>query len=137
ELPAGDGKTIDIVADEEIENMLENKIGRRDDVDAREDGNLSLIVRLAAFEDVILLSHYLKQDESVDMESGLYVYDDHYYIYLEFCYDDVDNGIQEDMISQVFEFADDTDVTIHVLEEYGKQIFAEDTFAQIRAYFPA
>lgn len=137
ELPTGDGKTIDIEVDEKIENMLENKFGRRDDVDDREDGNLSLIVRLADFEDVIQLSHYLKQHETVDMDSGLYFYDDHYYLYLEFFYDDVDDDIQEDMISQVFEFADDTDVTIHVLEEYGKQIFAEDTFAQIRAYFPA
>src|SRR5699024_130620 len=137
ELPTGDGKTIDIEVDEKIENMLENKFGRRDDVDDREDGNLSLIVRLADFEDVIQLSHYLKQHETVDIDSVLYFYDYHYYLYLEFFYDDVDDDIQEDMISQVFEFADDTDVTIHVLEEYGKQIFAEDTFAQIRAYFPA
>src|SRR5699024_12028992 len=101
------------------------KFGRRDDVDDREDGNLSLIVRLADFEDVIQLSHYLKQHETVDMDSGLYFYDDHYYLYLEFFYDDVDDDIQEDMISQVFEFADDTDVTIHVLEERSEEHTSE------------
>lgn len=143
ELPTENGKTIDISVDDKIEDMLDDKFGDSDEKSSKskkeedEDGNLSLNVMFNDFEDVIQLSHYF-QDNTDKIEDTLFHYDDNYYLYLEFPQDEeVKDDQQEDMISQVFEFANDTEVTIHFLEEYGKQIFSDNTFEQVRSHFPA
>ncbi|WP_077325122.1 adaptor protein MecA [Virgibacillus siamensis] len=140
ELPTENGNTIDISVDDNIENMLDHKFGENKGKSAKdddEDGNLSLIVKFGDFEDVIQLSHYFDGfDEEVD--NSLFHYKDNYYLYVEFIGEaEDDDDRQEDLISQIFEFADDTEVTIHLLEEYGKQIFEENTLSQVREHFPA
>jgi adapter protein MecA 1/2 len=138
ELPDENGKTVDISVDEKIEDVLDDKFGKekagKNNVTDEKDGNLSLIVRFNDFEDVIQLSHYFKGNED-ELDNMLYHYDDNYYLYIEFPQEDDDR--QEDLLSQIFEFAVDTDITIHFLEEYGKQIFENDTFGQIRSHFSA
>ncbi|HLR61729.1 MAG TPA: adaptor protein MecA [Lentibacillus sp.] len=138
ELPDENGKTVDISVDEKIEDVLDDKFGKekagKNNVKDEKDGNLSLIVRFNDFEDVIQLSHYFKGNED-ELDNMLYHYDDNYYLYIEFPQEDDDR--QEDLLSQIFEFAVDTDITIHFLEEYGKQIFENDTFGQIRSHFSA
>lgn len=143
ELPTENGKTIDISVDDKIEDMLDDKFGDSDEKSSKskkeedEDGNLSLNVMFNDFEDVIQLSHYF-QDNTDKIEDTLFHYDNNYYLYIEFPQDEeVKDDQQEDMISQVFEFANDTEVTIHFLEEYGKQIFSDNTFEQVRSHFPA
>ncbi|MUK90574.1 adaptor protein MecA [Ornithinibacillus sp. L9] len=139
ELPIDDGNTIDIPVDEKVESLLEEKFGKNisddeslEDVD---DSNLWIIVSFEDFEDVIQLSHSF-QDETNSIEEALYALNDKYYLYLEFSNEDSDESLQEDIISRVLEFADDSDVTIHYLEEYGKKVFAANTFSQVREYFP-
>ncbi|MFD2759822.1 adaptor protein MecA [Lentibacillus juripiscarius] len=138
EIPAENGKTVDISVDEKIDDMLDDKFGTEKTADAdseeEDDGALSLIVRFPDFEDVIQLSHYL-EDSAEELENSLFHYNDDYYLYVAFPQEDDDR--QEDLLSQIFEFGADTEVTIHILEEYGKQIIEQDTFAQIRSYFPA
>ncbi|WP_404451746.1 adaptor protein MecA [Virgibacillus necropolis] len=141
ELSTENGKTIDLSVDEDIENMLENKFGKSTDKDAEEneveeEGNLSLVLRFNDFEDVIQLSHYF-QDETDSFQDSLFYFNNNYYFYLEFIDESLDDDKQEDVISKIFEFGKDTDVTIHYLEEYGKKIFTDDTFEQVRNYFPA
>ncbi|WP_163972187.1 adaptor protein MecA [Oceanobacillus halotolerans] len=140
ELPTESGKTIDISIDEKIEDMLEEKFGSNETAKLPEpldDGeNLSMIVRFQDFEDVIQLSHYFADIPKNESEK-LFHYNGHYYLYVEFDQDELDDSEQEDQISQLFEFANDTDVTVYVLEEYGKTVFEDDTFAQVRTYFPA
>jgi len=143
EIPMQGEDTIDVPVDEKIENLLESKFGKHDEQSTKEsmeteddDGNLWIIVSFADFEDVIQLSHYFL-DETEDVEASLYHYDNKYYLYMEFAQDMLDDHHQEDLISQVFEFADDSDVTIHFLEEYGKKVFENNTFSQVRSYFPA
>ncbi|MFD1040711.1 adaptor protein MecA [Virgibacillus byunsanensis] len=140
ELPTENGKTIDLSVDEKIENMLDDKFGKSDEKSSQEEdeeeGNLSLVVEFNNFEDVIQLSHYFQKDvESVS--DSLFHYRDNYYLYMEFEQDQLNDDEQEDLISLVFEYANDTDVTIHYLEEYGKRILEDDTFEQVRSYFPA
>ncbi|MBP1947231.1 adapter protein MecA 1/2 [Virgibacillus litoralis] len=146
ELPTENGKTIDISVDDKIEDMLDDKFGEGDEKSSKskkeedEDGNLSLSVMFNDFEDVIQLSHYFQdnKDKTDKIEDTLFHYNNKYYLYIEFPQDEeVEDDHQEDMISQVFEFANDTEVTIHFLEEYGKQIFADNTFEQVRSHFPA
>ncbi|GGJ95214.1 adapter protein MecA 1 [Lentibacillus kapialis] len=138
ELPDENGKPVDISMDDKIEDVLDDKFGNekeeQNSESGEEDGNLSLIVRFNDFEDVIQLSHYFKGNDD-ELDNVLYHYKNDYYLYVEFPQEDDDK--QEDMLSQIFEFANDTDVTIHFLEEYGKQIFENDTFKQIRSHFPA
>ncbi|UJL47628.1 adaptor protein MecA [Virgibacillus sp. NKC19-16] len=137
ELPTEDGETVDVPVDKKIENMLEDKYGTSggNNDESEEEDNLSIIVSFRDFEDVIQLSHYFA-DFTGSAEDTLYHYNGSYYLYMEFSDELLDDDIQEDFISQVLEFADDTDVTIHLLDEYGKKIFEADTFAQVRSYFP-
>ncbi|WP_100011483.1 adaptor protein MecA [Lentibacillus sediminis] len=138
ELPTGDGETVDVPVDKKIENMLEDKYGKNEEEDDDEElkeENMWIIVNFDDFEDVIQLSHYL-QDFTGSAEETLYSYKNDYYLFLEFSPDLLDDNLQENFISQVLEFANDSDVTIHLLEEYGKKIFEMDTFAQVRSHFP-
>ncbi|WP_284139408.1 MULTISPECIES: adaptor protein MecA [unclassified Virgibacillus] len=139
EIPTDDGNMIDISIHEKVESLLEEKLDNKnvtEDNDTEEDtGNFWLIVDFASFEDVIQLSHSF-EDVKDDMKSVLYHYENKYFLYIEFAEEVEDEDRQEDLISRVLEFADDADTTIHMLDEYGTLIFAEDTFAQVRNYFP-
>jgi adapter protein MecA 1/2 len=143
EIPIDNENTIDVPVDEKIENMLEKKFGKYEEEPADEsdqpedDENMWIVVSFSDFEDVIQLSHYFQEIEDADLKETLYAYKGKYYLYMEFPEDMFDDNKQEDFISQIFEFADDSELTSHFLEEYGKTVFAGDTFAEIRAYFPA
>ncbi|GAB3059865.1 adaptor protein MecA [Virgibacillus ainsalahensis] len=135
ELPTEDGETAEIPVDKKIENILEDKYGKDENDDGMKEENLWIIVSFNDFEDVIQLSHYFN-DFTGSSEETLYHYNDAYYLYLEFSDDLLDDNLQENVISQLLEFANDSDITIHLLEEYGKTIFEMDTFAQVRSHFP-
>ncbi|API91014.1 adapter protein MecA [Virgibacillus pantothenticus] len=139
ELQTDDGNTVDFPVDKKIENMLEDRFGKEDDEEVSEpdsDENLWIIVSFKDFEDVIQLSHYFTNDDVGTIET-LYHYNDIYYLYMEFSEEDLEEEEQENMISKVFEFGNDTDITIHVLSEYGKIIFDRNTFSEVRSHFPA
>ncbi|ASK60798.1 adaptor protein MecA [Virgibacillus phasianinus] len=137
ELSTENGKTIDLSVDEDIEYMLESKFGKSSNKNAEDEGGiLSLVLRFDDFEDVIQLSHYFQEDTNAFQDS-LFFFNNKYYFYLEFIDESLDGDEREDVISKIFEFGKDTDVTIHYLEEYGKKVFTDDTFEQVRNYFPA
>lgn len=139
ELPTEDG-SVDISIDEKMENLLEEKFGSHEDGESLDDmgENLWLIVSFKEFEDVIQLSHAIEEREQ-DLTNTLYHYQDKYYMYVEFRDEDdyEDDENQENIISRILEFAEDSDITHHVLEEYGNKIFAGDTLRQVRTYFSA
>lgn len=125
---------------ENVEKLLEEKFGTSADAQQETDGNdedsedyFWMIASFKDFEDVIQLSHYFA-DVTEPMESVLYAYKNNYYMYIEFADDIVDDARKEDLISRVLEFGVDSDKTIHVLEEYGKEIFS-DAISQVRTYF--
>jgi len=136
ELPSDDEDSEEAPEEKKIENMLENKFGKNKKKQNDKDENLWIIVSFNDFEDVIQLSHYFRESGGTIKET-LYYHGGKYYLYLEFSQTILDDHIQENLISQVFEFAEDSDVTIHFLEEYGKVVFENDTFSQVRSYFPA
>lgn len=141
ELQTEDGNKVDFPVDEKVENMLEDKFGNAsddsdEDLEDMEEGNMWIIVNFNEFEDIIQLSHYF-QDAIKHAEETLYHYNGRYYLYMEFSQDTLDDNLQENIISQVLEFANDSDISIHMLEEYGKKIFEMNTFEQVRSYFPA
>ncbi|MGM8364380.1 adaptor protein MecA [Virgibacillus sp. W0181] len=136
ELPVNDHETIDITVNDKVENMIGGKINKEKESEQEEDGlPLSVIVRLNEFEDVIQLSHYIHLKEEDDFIKTLYFYNGKYYLYLEFTQDMEER--QEDILSQVFEYGDESNVTIHVLEAYGTEVMKEDVFNQVKVQFSA
>jgi len=141
ELPGEHEESVEITVDEKIENMLGEKFGKsanqidKEDEDDEDDGNLSLIAQFSNFEDVIQLSHYFIKNEN-EAINKLYAYKDKYFLYVEFP-ETMSDERQEDLISQLFEFGDDSDMTIYFLQEYGKEIFAESALSQVQSYFSA
>jgi adapter protein MecA 1/2 len=135
ELQTEDGNTVDFPMDKKIENMLEEKFDKHEEEIQDDDDKLWIIADFNDFEDVIQLSHYFT-DYHIGIRETLYHFDDTYYLYIEFSEEELEEEEQENIISKVFEFGNDSDITIHVLEEYGKKIFKNDTFAQVRKYFP-
>lgn len=141
EMETEDGESMDLPVDDKLESLLEEKFGKQQspenvDEDTISD-NLWIIVDFDEFEDVIRLSHYFNHFTDEFGEDTLYHYNDKYYLYMEFSHDVLDDNRQENLISQVLEFANDSDLSVHLLEEYGKKIFEKDTFSQVRGYFPA
>lgn len=136
ELPIEHGATDEMTVDEKIENILEEKFGGKHELeDGSEEGSLSLIAQFKDFEDVIQMSHYFQEDEQ-DIITKLFAFKDKYFLYVEFP-ETMSDDKQEDLISQLFEFGDDSDMTIHLLEEYGKIIFDERALSQVQMYFSA
>lgn len=103
------------------------------DVELKNHASIWLTTRFQNFEDVVRLSYYFHNDYERDLETSLYHYDDHYYLYIEIPTTLI--PVQENIISQILEFSTESPLTKHVLAEYGKTIFAKDVFAQIRRYF--
>lgn len=147
ELPTDSDGAINIPVDKNIEKMLDDKadvletlssnFSLSDEEEMVEDIDTSIIVSFADFEDVIQLSHYINnQIEASEMEETLYHYNDKYYLYVEFP-NDLEKLEIDDIISQVYEFANDDDITIHLLSEYGKKVIEKNVFSHIRSYFPA
>ncbi|HLR02810.1 MAG TPA: adaptor protein MecA [Virgibacillus sp.] len=139
ELPDGEEKAIDVTVDDKIEDMLEDKFGSNKKTSPEKKTGQKKhvsIFKLENFEDVIQLSHYCHNDLN-QITDRLFYYQDKYYLFLEFPHEMEEETLRDDIVSQVYEFAHDTKMTIHLLEAYGKIIFANNTFDEIRQYFPA
>lgn len=137
QLPIGDDNTIELPVSEKIEDMLEDQFGTSEEQYIKSDNGDShywLIVLFNEFEDVIQLSHYFN-DETPGMNDVLYFYKDKYYLYIEFNDLDLTDDEQEDIMSKIFEFSEESDLTVHILKEYGKEIFKENSLEQVRSYF--
>lgn len=139
-LPLGDDSSIELPVDEKIESLLENRFGPKaketvDENKKQNDEKLSVVVKFNSFEDIIQLSHYFIGSMEGTAEI-LYHYKDDYYYRVEFSQEILNDYEQENMISKILEFAIDADVSLPLLEVYGKEIFTENVLEQIKAYFP-
>ncbi|MDY0407906.1 adaptor protein MecA [Paracerasibacillus soli] len=123
EIP-NDSELEDLSIQEKVENFLESKFGESepDAIEKLEDEEdfFWIIASFKDFEDVIQLSHYL-EDVQDDMNTVLYAYEGSYYLYIEFMNELIEENRQENLISRIFEYGNDSDMTIHILEEYGRK----------------
>ncbi|SDZ75265.1 adapter protein MecA 1/2 [Thalassobacillus cyri] len=141
ELPTENGKTIDMPVDEKIESMLDEKLNEADTHTTDEDTDWSndlepmqFTIRFDEFEDAIQLSHSFQSVK--EFEQSMYHFEDAYYLYIQFNEDNMNDDEQENILSNILEYGNESDITIHRLQEYGKTIFAEDALNQIKSYFP-
>ncbi|MCG5105061.1 adaptor protein MecA [Oceanobacillus alkalisoli] len=140
ELDDEDDDSFELHGEEDIDEILEDTFGKSEehvhDNPGFHEEKLWVIVKFADFEDVIQLSHLMKRDYEI-IEETLYHYEGAYYLYVQFGIEVLDDdNIQTNLTSKIHEFATNSDISLHVLEEYGKKIIEENTFAEIRKYFP-
>ncbi|WP_186575726.1 adaptor protein MecA [Aquibacillus kalidii] len=138
ELPTESGKTFDMPVDDKIESLLEEKFGNSydEDDDRNQNGiqDFSFIVSFKEFEDVIQLSHSFTSVDGVS--DKLYHFEDKYLLLLQFDDELLTDEEQENILSQVLEFGQESSITIYRLEEYGKSIFDSTALEQVKNYFP-
>src|SRR5699024_1678697 len=83
-------------------------------------------------EDIIRLSHSLKNENESKISTKLYGYNGKYYLYIEM--NDITLDYHDDLFSQISEFGEEIDQTVHILSEYVKLIFEKDVFNQIKVF---
>ena len=138
-LDSSDDDDLDMPGEDKIENILEDTFGKNiaeehEEDDLHED-EMWMIVNFDDIEHVIQLSHYMKSDYEIEEET-LFHYNDKYYLYVEFATDILDdNEIQENLVSKMLEFGNDSNISLHVLEEYGKVVIENNTFATLSTHF--
>lgn len=128
--------TIDITINEKAKSIIEEKFGKNeavDDEEVNDDSSLWMTANFHDLEDVIQLSHYFQGNYESDLITVLYFYENKYYIYVELAPKLFE--YQEDILSQILEYSTESDVTYHVLDEYGKVIFENNVFSQMRGHF--
>lgn len=120
---------------EKAKNKAEESLETDEEDAEQEDLGLWMTASFENFEDLIQLSHYFKTVDLSGLHTKVYHYQDKYYIYVELEHD-ID-ARHEDLLSQILEFSKESSVTAHLLEEYGKPIFEEEVFYQVRQLFDA
>jgi len=126
--------TVDITINEKAKNILDEKFGNKsNDEEEIRDSSLWMTTNFDDLEDVIQLSHYFQGDYASDLVTALYHYKHKYYLYIELAPELFD--FQEDILSQVLEYSTESDITYHVLDEYGKIVMEEDVFSQMKEHF--
>lgn len=133
ELPIPSDK--DLPVDEKIEELLDQHIHSRhivDDDTLDEEDILEFLLTFQDFEDVIMLS---KRNELDDLLTKLFYFEGKYYLYVEFPEELIDEEEIDDLLSILLEYGYETPVTIHRVQEYGKEIISQNVFSELRKHF--
>ncbi|WP_377889583.1 adaptor protein MecA [Alkalihalobacillus sp. R86527] len=137
ELPISEDKQLDLPIDENIDKILDDKFTiqnsqETEEAEQLEEEELTFTIGFKDFEDVISLAHGFDADGVVN---GLYNFEDRYYLHVVF-----DEALSEDdqdnRLSQLLEYGYESDLTVHRMQEYGKEILSEQALEQLRVHFP-
>ena len=134
ELPIPNDKMKDIPGEEKIEDLLDQHFTHHSDDDELmlEEENLEFLLAFKDFEDIISLSNREGLD---NLDTKLYHFDGKYYLYTEFPEDLYEEDEIDDILSVLLEYGYETQLTIHRIQEYGKEIMPNHVFTEIRKYF--
>jgi adapter protein MecA 1/2 len=69
-----------------------------------------------------------------DVKNSLYVYENSYYLYVEFM-DEIEEDQLDNTLSLLLEYGHESQLTIHRIEEYGKEIINEQALAVVNKHF--
>jgi adapter protein MecA 1/2 len=145
ELSPEEGKMIDLPIDDKVEALLgknhfphdKDKLeieATEEESDVAVDENFTIMIRFSDIEHVIRLSHSL--DGLGLFQDQLYHYESSYYLFIEFEDDILDDEEQENVLSHVLEFGEESSATIHRIAEYGKAIYNEHALHSLKNHFP-
>ncbi|MED4403194.1 adaptor protein MecA [Metabacillus fastidiosus] len=135
ELQISDDKVKELPVDENIENLLDhhfNKSNEAGDGDSVEEfeKQLQFVIKFDDLENVISLSKYTLDGFAND----LYTLDNNYYLFVEF-EDDFPDEEVENKLSIILEYGQDSRITIHRLQEYGKLVAKDNALNIIKKHF--
>jgi len=140
ELPIGNEKQIDLTVDENIEVLLDQTNQSEEqfaaypfEEDDYNDDCLSFLIGFHDFEDLIRLSHDIDPE---GLSSSLYSFEGKYYLYIEFDDEKFEEEIEDDILCQILEFGFESRLSIHRIQEYGKEIMHTNALQQIKQFFP-
>jgi adapter protein MecA 1/2 len=128
-------KLKDIPVDERIEELLDQQFNPgKDELDDDEllDEPLEFLLSFKDFEDVISLS---KRPGLDDILTRLFAYENKYYLYVEFDEEIFSEDEIDDLLSILLEYGLESQLTIHRLEEYGKEVLEDNVFETLRKHF--
>ncbi|MBS4212137.1 MULTISPECIES: adaptor protein MecA [Neobacillus] len=135
ELPIPNDKIKDLPVDDKIDELLDQHFNPNysdDEEVLLEEDNLEFILAFRDFEDVISLA---KRPGLDNLVTTLYHFEGKYYLYTEFPEDVFGEDEIDDVLSVLLEYGYETQLTIHRIQEYGKEIIAENVFEVIRNHF--
>ncbi len=85
-----------------------------------------------SFEDVIGLA---KKLDEADLLTSLYFYEEKYYLHIVFDFDETEFELVLNTLSVVSEFANNSKTTIHIIQEYGKEIISSGVLDELNKHF--
>jgi adapter protein MecA 1/2 len=136
ELPIPNEKLKDLPVDDNIEDILDQHFNsRQKDVEElllEEEETLEFLIAFKDFEDLIMLANRGGLD---NLNTMLYFFEDKYYLFTEFPEDQFEEDEVDDILSILLEYGYETQLTIHRIQEYGKEIIMNDVFTEIRKHF--
>jgi adapter protein MecA 1/2 len=134
DFPLSDDKLKHFQVDDKIESLLDQHFEGNDEYSGLvfEDGIIEFITQFNDFEDVIALSNRSGLDER---KTKLYSYENKYYLYIEFEEDEIEEDEIDNILSVLLEYSQESSITIHMLEEYGKVVIDGDVFKTVAKYF--
>ena len=92
------------ILDDKLDADNENQDAKEED-----ESSLWMTASFRNLEDVIQLSHYFRGDFEEDLVTVLYYYNNKYYLYIELAPELFE--YQEDILSQVLEYSNESDIT--------------------------
>lgn len=120
------------------ENNMESLLNHHFSSEETESGvsfyedKLDFLVVFEDFENVISLASRFQTE---DFQTKLFSLENKYYLYVEFDEDLVGENEIDNILSVFLEYGNETMITIHRLEEYGKEIVSENVLQTINKYF--
>jgi adapter protein MecA 1/2 len=135
ELPISEEKIKEWPIDGRIEELLGTQFSQEDEIEEEDtpvDSQLDFLLMFADFEDVIALS---KNSGIDDFITKLYSFEGRYYLYVEFPEDQFEEEEVDNKLSILLEYASESTLTIHRIEEYGRLIIGENVFKVLREHF--
>ncbi|HWJ77126.1 MAG TPA: adaptor protein MecA [Niallia sp.] len=131
EISIPEDKLKDLPLDERLEDLMDQHFTIKDSEEDF-DESLEFILVFKDFEDIISLS---KLHGLEDVDTKLYSYNNQYYLFVQFLDEEIPEEEVENALSILLEYGQEAQVTIHMLEEYGKTIIANEVFMELRKYF--
>lgn len=117
--------------DDFIDHPFNPNYGTDDEIILEEEP-LEFVLGFKDFEDVISLA---KRQGLDNLVTKLYHFEGKYYLYTEFPEDVFDEDEIDDYLSILLEYGYETQLTIHRIHEYGKELISTDVFKVIREHF--
>ena len=113
-----------------LADMLERGYSDTKGSNEKREKSLTVVLKLDDLEDFIQLS----KSFDFEVDTSLYHYQDDYYFAVT-AGEEYSEAQQDNIISQALEFGNETDISIHLLQEYGKVVAENNAIAIFKENF--